>query len=70
MSIVKNIEDVMRAMVLIIDDLEKLPKECPEVLKSATYNRMMLEREELIDLLEEQTAQMNKAVTKVEEFNN
>lgn len=49
---------IMDKMVDIIDRLEDLPKECPDIVKSETYQTMSSETKELMSYLQNRTKEM------------
>lgn len=52
--------ELMDAMVLIIDRLENLEQECPEVKDSATYKWMIQSKNLLTDLIIADTKAINE----------
>jgi len=56
------LEKIMMRMVEILDKLEDLPKECPEILDSPTFQQIAKDTAKLADDMDKQTEEINEGV--------
>lgn len=59
-------ESIMTQMVEIIDMLEDLPSECPEISSSTTFKRMVELANKLEQRMRREAKELNKQANRVE----